>query len=111
MQRLGVITPPLPGAKSLSFFMLDLCYDVPEMGHGRVGPQVGKEDNQDNVGNEEEVDTEEVNVEKVVTTGMRRRMRRWSTRSPRKNHLFLNISLYLWNCESGCGGHESCERQ
>ena len=82
------------------------------MGHRRVGPQVGKEDNQDNVGNEEEMDTEEVDVEKVVTTGMRRRMRRWSTRSPRKNH-FSSICSYVskWNCESGCGGHESCERQ
>ena len=65
------------------------------MGHGRVGPQVGKEDNQDNVGNEEEVDTEEVNVERVVTTGMRRRMRRWSTRLPRKNHFFFNMFLYF----------------
>ena len=65
------------------------------MGHRRVGPQVGKEDNQDNVGNEEEMDTEEVDVEKVVTTGMRRRMRRWSTRSPRKNHFFFNMFLYF----------------
>ena len=65
------------------------------MGHGRVGPQVGKEDNQDNVGNEEEVDTKEVDVEKVVTTGMRRRMRRWSTRSPRKNLFFFNMFLYF----------------
>ena len=65
------------------------------MGHGRVGPQVGKEDNEDNVGNEEEVDTEEVDVEKVVTTGMRRRMRRWSIRSPRKNHFFFNMFLYF----------------
>ena len=76
---------------SLSLCFVDLCYDVPEVGHGRVGPQVGKEDNQDNVGNEEEVDTEEVDVEKVVTTGMRR----WSTRSPRKNHFFFNIFLYF----------------
>ena len=79
---------------SLSLCFVDLCYDVPEVGHRRVGPQVGKEDNQDNVGNEEEMDTEEVDVEKVVTTGMRRRMRRWSTRSPRKNHFFFNMFLY-----------------
>ena len=46
------------------------------------------------MGNEEEVDTEEVDVEKVVTTGMRRRMRRWSTRSPRKHHFFFNMFLY-----------------
>ena len=46
-------------------------------------------------GSEEEVDTEEVDVEKVVTTGMRRRMRRWSTRSPRKNHFFFNMFLYF----------------
>ena len=75
------------------------------MGHGRVGPQVGKEDNQDNVDNEEEVDTKEVDVEKVVTTGMRRRMRRKT--------IFSSICSHIskWNCESGCGGHESCERQ
>ena len=79
---------------SLSLCFVDLCYDVPEVGHGRVGPQVGKEDNQDNVGNEEEVDTEEVDVEKV-TMGTRRRMRRWSTRSPRKNHCFFNMFLYF----------------
>ena len=84
---------------SLSFCFVILCYEVPEVGHGRVGPQVGKEDNQDNVGNEEEVDTKEVDtkevdVEKVVTTGMRRRMRRWSTRSPRKHHFFFNMFLY-----------------
>ena len=42
---------------SLSFCFVFLCYDVPEVGHGRVGPQGGREDNQDNVGNEEEVDT------------------------------------------------------
>ena len=47
------------------------------------------------MGNEEEVDTEEVDVEKVVTTGMRRRMRRWSTRSPRKSHFFFNMFLYF----------------
>ena len=47
------------------------------------------------MGNEEEVDTEEVDVEKVVTTGMRRRMRRWSTRSPRKHHFFFNMFLYF----------------
>ena len=47
------------------------------------------------MGNEEEVDTEEVDVEeKVVTMGTRRRMRRWSTRSPRKNHFFFNMFLY-----------------
>ena len=87
----GVVRQSHQGQKvSLSFCFVDLCYDVPEVGHGRVGPQVGKEDNQDNVGNEEEVD-----VEKVVTTGMRRRMRRWSTRSPRKNHFFFNMFLYF----------------
>ena len=47
------------------------------------------------MGNAEEVDTEEVDVEKVVTTGMRRRMRRWSTRLPRKNHFFFNMFLYF----------------
>ena len=47
------------------------------------------------MGNEEEVDTEEVDVEeKVVTMGTRRRMRRWSTRSPRKTHFFFNMFLY-----------------
>ena len=80
---------------SLSFCVVVLCYDVPEFGHGRVGTQGGRKDNQDNVGNEEEVDTEEVDVEKVVTMGTRRRMRRWSTRSPRKNHFFFNMFLYF----------------
>ena len=85
-----------PGAKTLLLFcFVVLCYDVPEVGHGRGGPQGGKEDNQDNVGNEEEVDNEELdNEEKVDTMGRRRTMRRWSTRSPRKNHLFFNMFLY-----------------
>ena len=39
---------------------------------GRGGPQGGKEDNQDNVGNKEEGDNEE----KVDIMGRRRRMRR-----------------------------------
>ena len=66
-------SPKSPGAKSLSFFcFVDLCYDVPDVGHGHVGPQVRKEDNQDNVGNKEEVDNEE----KVDIMGRRRRMRR-----------------------------------
>ena len=51
---------------SLSFCFVILCYEVTEVGHGRVGPQGGREDNQDNVGNEEEVDTEEVDVEERV---------------------------------------------
>ena len=85
-----------PGAKTLLLFcFVVLCYDVPEVGHGRGGPQGGKEDIQDNVGNEEEVDNEELdNEEKVDTMGRRRTMRRWSTRSPRKNHLFFNMFLY-----------------
>ena len=96
MARGGGSSPKPPGAKTfLLFCFVVLCYEVPEVGHGRGGPQRGKEDNQDNVGNEEEVDTEEVDVEKVVTTGMRRRMRRWSTRSPRKNHFFFNMFLYF----------------
>ena len=62
-----------PGAKTLLLFcFVVLCYDVPEVGHGRGGPQGGKEDNQDNVGNKEEVDNEE----KVDIMGRRRRMRR-----------------------------------
>ena len=62
-----------PGAKTLLLFcFVVLCYDVPEVGHGRSGPQGGKEDNQDNVGNKEEVDNEE----KVDIMGRRRRMRR-----------------------------------
>ena len=56
----------------LLFCFVVLCYDVPEVGHGRSGPQGGKEDNQDNVGNKEEVDNEE----KVDIMGRRRRMRR-----------------------------------
>ena len=62
-----------PGAKTLLLFcFVVLCYEVPEVGHGRSGPQGGKEDNQDNVGNKEEVDNEE----KVDIMGRRRRMRR-----------------------------------
>ena len=62
-----------PGAKTLLLFcFVVLCYDVPEVGHGRSGPQGGKEDNQDNVGNKDEVDNEE----KVDIMGRRRRMRR-----------------------------------
>ena len=80
---------------SLSFCVVVVCYDIPEFGHRRVGTQGGREDNQDNVGNEEEVDNEELdNEEKVDTMGRRRTMRRWSTRSPRKNHLFFNMFLY-----------------
>ena len=80
-----------PGAKTLLLFcFVVLCYDVPEVGHGRGGPQGGKEDNQDNVGNEEEVDNEELDNEEKVDT----MVRRWSTRSPRKNHLFFNMFLY-----------------
>ena len=67
-----------PGAKTLLLFcFVVLCYDVPEVGHGRGGPQGGKEDNQDNVGNKEEVDNEEADKEeKVDIMGRRRRMRR-----------------------------------
>ena len=44
---------------------------------GRGGPQGGKEDNQDNVGNKEEVDNKEADKEeKVDIMGRRRRMRR-----------------------------------
>ena len=61
----------------LLFCFVVLCYDVPEVGHGRSGPQGGKEDNQDNVGNKEEVDNEEADKEeKVDIMGRRRRMRR-----------------------------------
>ena len=80
-----------PGAKTLLLFcFVVLCYDVPEVGHGRGGPQGGKEDNQDNVGNKEEVN----NKEKVDIMGRRRRMRRWSTRPLRKNNFFFNMFLY-----------------
>ena len=67
-----------PGAKTLLLFcFVVLCYEVPEVGHGRGGPQGGKEDNQDNVGNKEEVDNEEADKEeKVDIMGRRRRMRR-----------------------------------
>ena len=43
------------------------------------------------------MDTEEVDVEeKVVTMGTRRRMRRWSTRSPRKKPFFLQyVPIFL----------------
>ena len=79
-----------PGAKTLLLFcFVVLCY-VPEVGHGRGGPQGGKEDNQDNVGNKEEVN----NKEKVDIMGRRRRMRRWSTRPLRKNNFFFNMFLY-----------------
>ena len=44
---------------------------------GRGGPQGGKEDNQDNMGNKGEVDNEEADKEKKVDImGRRRRMRR-----------------------------------
>ena len=72
-----------------------ICNDYLCYFEDKSAPKQLWEDNQDNVGNEEEVDTEEVDVEKVVTTGMRRRMRRWSTRSPRKNHFFFNMFLYF----------------
>ena len=42
---------------SLSFCVVVVCYDIPAFGNRRVGTQGGREDNQDNVGNEEEVDT------------------------------------------------------
>ena len=74
----GGSSPKSPGAKTLLLFcFVVLCYDVPEVGHGRGGPQGGKEDNQDNVGNKEEVDNEEADKEeKVDIMGRRRRMRR-----------------------------------
>ena len=92
----GVVRKSHQGQKLFSFFallffammFLKLVMDVGDH-------KGGKEDNQDNVGNEEEVDNEELdNEEKVDTMGRRRTMRRWSTRSPRKNHLFFNMFLY-----------------
>ena len=76
--RGGGSSPKSPWAKTLLLFcFVVLCYDVPEVGHGRGGPQGGKEDNQDNVGNKEEVDNEEADKEeKVDIMGRRRRMRR-----------------------------------
>ena len=74
----GGSSPKSPGAKTLLLFcFVVLCYEVPEVGHGRSGPQGGKEDNQDNVGNKEEVDNKEADKEeKVDIMGRRRRMRR-----------------------------------
>ena len=92
----GGSSPKSPWAKTLLLFcFVVLCYDVPEVVHGRGGPQGGKEDNQDNVGNKEEVDNEEADKEeKVDIMGRRRRMRRWSTRPLRKNNFFFNMFLY-----------------